>query len=250
MIYISAALTVLFFTVFATLDGASLFPRISGSICGSNAIGASVQAIVNAFKRVFVVSFAPLLGYIQIVGTHENLIFVSVTASVVGGVAVFLCLLARKYLIVYFCQFIVRFSNSGSLIKSMSGNGCDVGTWDDEANAVARNFSVSEAFRSRKNRKVFMLSLWIFTFYSSSIFVLNIIAHSFSDYASVVVQMTGLANAFGTLALAFILDPLLARSFEARDGLDGIILAMLLGRITSLIVAAPSIYLLLGYTLA
>lgn len=240
---------ILTYAAFSTLDAVSMFPRISGSLCGKNAIGSTVQVIVNTFKRIFLVSSAPMLGFIAISGGLADLVFAGVISSITSGILVIVVLRFHPTLVAFFCRYILRFAGSGSLVRSLLPLDENEKKWTIESREQVRSVGLRELFLTKSFRKVMLLSTWIFSFYSASIFILNILASRAAEYASVIVQLTGFANALGTLALAFFLDPILSRSFEKKAQLDGIMNGLLFGRIISHMVVSPSVFLALGWML-
>ena len=91
--------------------------------------------------------------------------------------------------------------------------------------------------------KLFLSALWIYFFFGSVYFLINIAGYTFKDYSTVVLQLTGIINATGTLILAFYLDPLLARIFEReRDRADLALKSVLLAQVVNYGIVSPVVF--------
>lgn len=63
-----AAAVIIFFAFYVLLDCIAVVPRIAGSILGKNSLGYSFSNIASTIKRIFVVAYPPLLGWLSING--------------------------------------------------------------------------------------------------------------------------------------------------------------------------------------
>lgn len=227
------------FGVFVALDAVSLLPRVAGSVCQRNAISISIQGIINTIKRVFVVSFAPVLGFIAISGDINDLILAVLGSYATGVVLVLITHNMRSFFISYFAAVCVEFDETGRLFRSFARSFHKRLAWVEQAQQFSADLHFFTFPSVPKTRRVFFLSLWIFFFYSSSVFAVNIIAELLEEWSTVVLQMTGIFNSLGTLALAFFLEPRLARSYERQADLQGVLGALLLGRFFSVALLGP-----------
>lgn len=91
--------------------------------------------------------------------------------------------------------------------------------------------------------RILALATWVFAFYSASIFSINILGEYFSEYSSIIYQLVGFVNAFGTLVWAFFLDPALSRRFDASRDVLGAYNSLLIASWLANIVFAPLLIL-------
>ena len=91
---------------------------------------------------------------------------------------------------------------------------------------------------------------WIFFFYSASPFLINILGVKFSEYSNIILQLTGLCSALGTLALAFILDPKLSRQYEMQTELHVALNSLFFAHMLNILVMSPlffsALYVIFG----
>jgi len=119
-------IVVALFGLYALLDALALLPRVAGSHLGMNGLGYTFSVMVQTVKRVFVVSYPPLLGWISISG--GELYSTIYWSYFVGVVALLIVFTFRFALIRYFMVLIDDYSMSGSLWaavcseKSKNGN--------------------------------------------------------------------------------------------------------------------------------
>lgn len=233
-------LVIALFSSFVFLDVLSIFPRASGSIVKLNGISYSFQVIVNTFKRIFIVSYPPLIGLIIIYGDLADLIKTVFLSCLFAIIPLFLCIFLRRKILKYFCYFLVSYNKTGWLLRSA----ILVGRKDNSVEEI--NFFdkiLDEKFISLKSKNInlpiLFLASWIYLFYGSSMFVINLIAYRFADFSSVVLQLTGLINALGTFVMAFFLDPKLSRIFEHGVSLSSTINSLLLAHILNICLLTP-----------
>lgn len=231
------------FSAFVFLDVVSIYPRVAGGILGKNAIGYSFQGIVTTIKRIFIVLYPPLLGILAISGSLENLFAVIAFAYCAAIFAVVLCLLIRKPLISYFCSAIDNYAQGSSLTKSFFGAFTDGHKYIDR---VSSHIADAPALRfgAGLDNAIFLFGLWIFFFYGASVFMVNILNFLLPTYSSVILQTTGLVNAMGSLAFAFLLDPRLSRLYEAQQDMMRAANSLAGAHLINLVFLSPAVFVL------
>jgi len=64
----TAILVILLFSLYALWDAMALLPRVAGAHLNQNGLGYTFSMMVRTLKRVFVVSYPLLLGWIALQG--------------------------------------------------------------------------------------------------------------------------------------------------------------------------------------
>ena len=225
-----SVLVVTLFFMYTLLDCISVVPRISGAVLEKNAISYSVTIMINTLKRVFIVSYPPILGWLSI-GSPEVLVPTIFFSYAFAGAAVLIVFLVREKLILYFCSLISTYSESGNLVKSLikAVSGCK-----NYVGVVS-----SDKFYMGVDKSLVYLSSWVYLVYGSSLFVINIVGFVYSDYSAVVYQLVGLVSALGTLVFAFILDPKISRFVEMKTKVVDSHNSLLLGQLISVVLLGP-----------
>lgn len=232
---------VLVFCAFVFLDLCSLSPRLAGSITRKNAIGPTFQVILNTMKRVFIVSYPPLLGVIAIITDGVDVLTQTILASYYASlIPLAMVFFMREKVVAFFCALIVAFDSSGSVFRAAWHAVRHHGEWTSE---VGRHLRSGEKGYANLDIRLMLAASWVYLFYGSSMFIINIFAVKFDQYAEIIYQLVGFFNALGTIALAFILDPRLSRIYERQENL-GITLNSLFGaHLMNLMVLGPLLIL-------
>ncbi|QYX56779.1 hypothetical protein K1T73_17375 [Roseovarius sp. SCSIO 43702] len=240
-VWIFVILVISVFSCSVFLDAVSVLPRVAGSIVGLNAIAYSVQVIVNTIKRVFIVTYPPLVGVIALADDLELLLTAIFLSYAVSIVPLFACILFREKIVYYFCDLLSLYHSDGrlfaSILKARPRPAPDAQTID---NKLFQKRTLSLARRDIAPR-VFFVAAWIFVFYGSSMFLINLIAFRFQDASTVVLQLTGFINACGTVVLAFYLDPMLSRKYEIGENLHETLNSLLLAHVANVALLGPLI---------
>ncbi|MGB0797695.1 MAG: lipid II flippase family protein [Planktomarina sp.] len=231
------------FSAFVFLDVLSVFPRVAGGITGRNGIGYSFQVLVNTVKRVFIVSYPPFLGVLAIQGTLQDLFFVIGCSYGIAGLWCLAAALLQRRFIAYFCSVIDSYGNEASLARSFLRGLTQWRDWQDAVSAELK--AVNTTRLPSIDWQIFSLALWIFFFYGASIFMINILNFLIPQYSSVILQLTGLINALGSIALAFFLDPRLSRLYEKRNNILTALNGLIGAHLCNLFILSPLVFLAL-----
>lgn len=232
-----AAAVIIFFAFYVLLDCIAVVPRIAGSILGKNSLGYSFSNIASTIKRIFVVAYPPLLGWLSINGEDiYSVIYLSYFFSAFGIAAVYF---SRKKLTIFFIDYINRYSSSGNIIKSFFGV------------LVDKESKVHESFSSSKGIDWHLVGIgsWVYFIYGSSLFFVNIIGHHFSNYAPIVYQTIGLINALGTIVFSFVLDPKISRVLDSKGNIVILHNSLLLSQMINVCLLGPVAILTFSFVL-
>lgn len=206
-----------------------MVPRISGSLIDKNAIGYSVSVMVGTIKRVFVVLYPPMLGWLSVhdVESFRLSFFICYFFALI---ALFLVFLLRRRMIIFFVDFIASYNLSHGFFRSMAAAFYGVHKEKVSFGDSAGGVDVGLVF----------LSAWIYFIYGSSLFLVNILGFLYGSYSAIIYQMVGVVSALGTLVFAFVLDPKLARISEAGSGMLVAHNSLLLGQFLSMGFLGPA----------
>jgi hypothetical protein len=225
------------FCLFVLFDVCSISPRIAGSITQRNGVAYSFQIVLNTLKRVFIVIYPPLLGFISILANFQTLvetIFISYYASLTSLAVVFLL---RKQILAFFCALIVTFDEKENMLLATIIAFKRRRNWLEEAQQQLDNGNR----RWPVDTPLMLMAVWVYLFYGSSMFMINILADRFTQYAEIIYQMVGFCNAIGTLALAFFLDPRLSRIYERRANLGVTYNSLVSAHFLNLMILGPAL---------
>lgn len=217
---LSAAVVLLFF-LYALLDALALLPRVAGAILQKNGLGYTFAVMVNTLKRIFVVAYPPLLGWITIEG--GSLYSTIYWSYFFGVLAIIIVTVFKIKIIKFFIQLIGAYANSGSMLKSFFGRPTYVPIHVDDK-ILSNSFVFDKAL-------VFS-SAWVYFVYGSALFFVNLFGAKYQEHSAVIYQLVGFVNALGTLLMSFYLDPKVSRNFDNKSNVmlsnDSIVAGQLL----------------------
>lgn len=197
-------LVIFLFVLYAVLDAIALLPRVAGSILGKNGLGYTFSVMVHTLKRVFVVSYPPLLGWIAL---HGGSLYSTIYAAYFFGVMAVVLVSIFKYPIIrYFMHLIDGYSVGGSVFFSILKHK------SQKHDFVMDKKSVD--FSLKLDKSLVYSSAWVYFVYGSSLFFINIFGAEFQEHSAVIYQLVGIINALGTLLMSFYLDPKISRNFD------------------------------------
>lgn len=231
---------------FVALDIIAIFPRMAGSIIQKNGIAYSFQFMTTTVKRLFVVTYPPLLGIISINGSIDDMfriVLISYGAAILVWVAIFLF---RIRIIAFFCASLEDFGQNGRLPRAIIAGLRYSSNWVDEVNKLFAGTFRIESGHTNIDKSIAVTAVWIFFFYSATPFIINIFGMKYSEYASVILQLTGVSSALGTLVLAFFLDPKLSRIYEDQKDLPFAFRSLIFSHLVNLSLICPLFF----YTLS
>lgn len=229
---------VLLFLTFAFLDAIAQLPKYIGGAMSLGGVAFTVSNIIHTVKRIFVVMYPPVVAIFLLSEDLESL-FVVIYICYLGAALVTLTVyLKKEFTIKIIARQIYAFGGGGSLWRAW--------TWPK-----APDFDIkSEDVGKKVDAKIFLSALWIYFFFGSVFFLINVLGYMFKDYSSVIFQTTGFFNAMGTLILAFYLDPVLARIFERnRERADLALRSVMWAQITNFGIISPAFFFILSLCL-
>ena len=231
---------ILLFLAFAFLDAIAQIPKYVGGSMSLGGVGFTVSNIIHTVKRLFVVSYPPVVALYLLSEELDSLFYIIYICYFGAALLAWTVFLSRRFFQRILARQIHAFGSGGSLWKAW--------TWDEAPEYDAPD--AEDAGKKGINPALFSSALWIYFFFGSVFFLVNILGHYFEDYASVILQLSGVFNAMGTLVLAFYLDPILARVFERERGKAVIALrSVLLAQIANFAVMSPVFFYLLSIAL-
>lgn len=233
MMFVAYIIVVVSFAAYAVFDAVSVQARVAGAIAEKNATGASFEKIVNTFKRTSIFIYPPVLGYMIIRNEYIYLNISVLSALSFGFVVALLCLVLREFVTTYFVGVIERFEGGLSAIAALRPRKIS----SQKLIEIKKNFSKNSI--SKLKWRIVLSATWVYLVYSSSIFLLNYIAILFSEYDVVILQMLGLINGVGTIMLAFIVDPMVARYLDSKVDLDIVGCSIIVSQMLAYCVAIP-----------
>jgi hypothetical protein len=217
------AIVAVCFLVYVLFDCLTLIVRAAGSVQKLNAAGAAFEKIMVTFKRTAMFMYPPILG-IAILANDTRTLFTAILCSFIAGcLMVFVCAWGRSYLLTYCEEVIAAFAAGAGAFKALFiGFTCFRSATRKAEHPKHLYFAFLNAVKD--NKRLFVTAAWVILVYSSSIFIVNALALRFSDSAVILLQTLGLINGLGTLLLAFVVDPIIARYLDKAYKLDELIL--------------------------
>lgn len=217
------------FFMYALLEAVAILPRVAGSFLNSNSLGYTFSIMISTLKRIFIVSYPPLLGYMAI--NRVDVLPVILQSYLAGAIALLLVYSIRSKVILFFLKSIMIYKDGKSIFKSYQAaiKGGDVLICSDV------NFDKSCGF----DYSLVASASWIYFVYGSSLFVINIIGFYYQDNSAIVYQTIGLVNALGTLLMSFFLDPRISKNFDAKTNVNIALNSVLLGQLIALVLVGP-----------
>ncbi|PRX26636.1 Protein of unknown function [Meinhardsimonia xiamenensis] len=239
MSFVFMVLVSIFFSLFVFLDAISHMQRLAGSVAGLNGLGFAFQTMVNTLKRIFVVLFPPTLGFVSVYGSKFDVFASILLAHVAGAVSLVIFFLMRVAVFRFSYYTIKLYSEGGGVFNSIMEARNE---FRGEGPALDLRLSLDKV-----NGKLVTWAVWVFFFYASSGFLVNIAALMWAEYSTVILQLTGVLNAFGTIALAFFLDPQITRIYESKNSAERVFHTLYVAQVINICFVSPIIYLILGF---
>lgn len=218
-----------FFSGYIFFDAMAVLARAAAASASLNAFGAAIEKIMNTLKRLSIFTFPPALGYfvyIQDLNALFNSIFFAYTS---GGVVLLGVLFFRNFFIAYFIGVAMAFDSGSGIFKAFLSRSMYVKT--DHAKLTTSFFEIGLRTLLRDHFGLFLLASWVYFVFGASIFLINLIALRFIEFAPIVLQALGLLNGLGTLVLAFFVDPKVSRFLDKRFKLNEMVLIIILAQL-------------------
>lgn len=230
---------ILLFSLYALLDAIALLPRVAGAILNKNGLGYTFSIMVHTLKRVFVVSYPPLLGWIALQG--EGLYPTIFYSYFFGALTVALVSIFKYPIIHYFIHLIQGYAVGGSVFYAFFKH--RFSSHESMANKKVVDFSF------QLNRTLIYSSSWVYFVYGSALFFINIFGAEFQDHSAVIYQLVGIINALGTVLMSFYLDPKISRNFDQNEHIMESNDSVVAGQLLALVVWGPVSLLLVSLIL-
>jgi hypothetical protein len=235
----TAILVILLFSLYALLDAIALLPRVAGAYLNQNGLGYTFSMMVHTLKRVFVVSYPPLLGWIALQG--ESLYPTIFASYFFGALTVALVSVFKYPIIQYFVHLIQGYSVGGSLFFAVFKHPYTPHECVKGKGPVNFSFAL-------KGSLVYSSS-WVYFIYGSALFFINVFGAKFEDQSAVIYQLVGIINALGTLLMSFYLDPKISRNFDQKENIIQSNDSVVAGQLLALAVLGPVSMLLFSLIL-
>ena len=209
------AFVVACFCGYVFFDAMSVLSRIAASLLNTNAFGSSIEKIMSTLKRLSIFLYPPALGYFLVNGDRESL-FAAIFLSYFAGAVSLILIISFKGM---FLRFFVKVAGSfaqgvgvvGSIIGAFTQPNTDI---DPQILSDIKGHGLTAGLR---HTRLILLGSWVYFVFGASIFVVNIAALNFMDYAPIILQSLGFFNGLGTLVLAFLVDPIVARFLDRQE---------------------------------
>ena len=222
------------FAIFVFLDLASHLPRVCGSALRLNGLGFAFQTMVNTIKRIFLVLIPPSLGLVVFYGEPLDVFIAVFSCHAAASLSFVVAYMSRRVLASALSEAIRFYSEGNSLVGSfvVGVKGPKMGQ-----DVVSLKFTIGSI-----RRDIFIPAVWIFFFYSGSGFLVNLIAMISGEFSVVILQLTGALNAFGTMVLAFFLDPRISRIYEVGEDPQSVYVTLFSAQVVNVLVISPIFY--------
>jgi len=223
-------LIIVLFSAFALLDAVAVVAKYVGGAVSLGGVGYTISNIVHTIKRLFVVSYPPVIAMKLLDDPLESLFTVIYVCYFTAAFIALGVFLKRDTFKRVLARQIHSFGSGGSLWKA----------WEWKTSTDTVTTEASGGSGSYVDLKLFLSALWVYFFFGSVYFLINVAGYTFKDYSTVVLQLTGVINAIGTFILAFYLDPILAKIFEReRDRADLALRSVLWAQVLNFGIVSP-----------
>ncbi|EGQ9853965.1 DUF2837 family protein [Vibrio cholerae] len=209
------------YTCIHSIDLMSTYSRVAGFHINKNSIGYSIQNATAAYTRLFNMAMLPIIGYLIDKGIETyNFLLISIVSFFLSGLSLLIIFFNSKK-IVYF--FICKISKLVGVERKFG------------------EFYYPSYPSFVINKKIFLMSIVIYTIHSIGVLVTFMLATVFSENKVMITQTTGMINATATLLLTLKLDPLLSVKIENNDQYLEAHASVMLARVVSFFIFSPSI---------
>jgi len=236
-----------FFSGYIFFDAMAVMARASASAMGRNAFGAAIEKVMNTLKRTMIFFYPPILGYFILTNDLSSIVLSIVSSYSIASILLTFLIVKRRFFLCYFCAVTTKFSNGASLLKSLASRPGDNCNLELNVGLSSRNewLGIARINDVMKRPQLTILASWLYFIFGASIFAINILALTYSQYAPIILQCLGLVNGLGTVILAFLVDPIVSRYLDASSELDEISLTLLVAQLLACIAIAPVFFLVL-----
>lgn len=216
----------------------SSYSRVSGYFLRKNAIAYSFQNATFSVTRLFYILMMPAVGYLVDleIQAHRYMIMMYAAFFMSGVFSTFVFFHGAR-IIGFYVHLIELYNSGGSLLASIHRS---------FINSKKNNDGISEYLKFTGARgfdgfdsKIALITIFIYTLHASGVFVTFYFALSNFENRVMISQLSGVVNAFGTMALTLKLEPLLSVSIENNTDYDRYFRTVFISRILVFIVFAP-----------
>lgn len=253
MLISAITLSALFYTLSVYLELVASTSRPAGALIAKNSMGYTTHGLISTVKRIFMVLYPPCIGVVATLGNKDDIYFAIYVCFIASFVGLIVSTITRKHVLIYQLRFIYYLSNGAGLLVSAQRSIINTDHDLDEKikfMLIQNNVNISRFLNIKEiDWRICLLCCYVMSFYSISIFAINIIAIHFVSYNSILYQLVGIVNAFGTLIWAFILDPMLSRRFDHCDRVVEVTDSIFAGNWLANLFLAPALTACLIYVL-
>lgn len=212
------------------LEYLSYYARVAGRVAGKPVTGYAIQNATTTVTRFFYLSLMPLLGFMVDKQVPTALYMKMGVGALIAAALLSLAARAMRYRWIHLlANFILRRSAQPTITLA----------------DVHASLDVPSTMRLGR---IAVLAAAVFLCYSLGVLLSYFFALVFHDYRSTISQLSGLINGAATVLLTFVLEPRVARIVDDHATADvyHAVQAMLTGRIVSVGLIAPALFLLIS----
>lgn len=232
------------FAWYALFECLTLLVRAAAAELHQNAAGGAYEKIMSTFKRLAMFMYPPLLGFIILKQNTSALLAAILLSFSVAAIVVIFCIAYRMALL-GLCRNVLHEFRKGTSAGASLLQGMWQGAPDVVVAARSRRMIITACGAAKRDPQLFFAATWVSLVYSSAIFFMNLLAMKFADSAVILLQMLGLVNGLGTILLAFVVDPLIARYLDKATRLDTLVVNVLTAQLCVYICLAPLLFICL-----
>lgn len=205
----------------------SFTARLAGLREKKTSLAYGLQNAIFMLTRFFMMALLPILGLLVDTGIDKDIYLYMIMCALLGaGVASFFIYLIKERVIWVFVKIINNIALGKNIFREFFlffyylFESC--------------NIKNSKKFSLILNKSIFFGSAIVFCIYSLSVFVVFYMALFFSDYRTMISQLSGVTNAFATVLLTFVIEPKIAKSIDLNESIiesENMMLSLILGRV-------------------
>lgn len=231
------------FSCIHVIEVLSFMARIAGVSENKKSLAYSLQNAIFMLTRFFMMALLPVLGLLIDKGINKSSYLIMVLCSLIGASAFsYIVFMFRAQVVSAFSLIINNIIKGRSIFKEIILF----------PYYFIINFKKNNQKKDRVlvNKSIFYSSAFVFCIYSLSVFMVFYLALYFSDYRTMISQLSGVTNAFATVLLTFIIEPKISKSIDLNENIKDskdMIFSLVLGRILgvgiiSLIIVSVAYY--------
>ncbi|MCX0331013.1 lipid II flippase Amj family protein [Acinetobacter radioresistens] len=230
------------FSAIHFLEFSSFYSRIAGIKTNYKLVSYSIQQTTFVLTRFFFIFLMPLIGFIVDKKIQQNIYIYMVLSSIFGAsVSYIIAYVLKGKIIDFFSKVILEFNNKGYIISFYIGFKYFLKHLFDFKNS---NFKFDKKIL---NYKIIILSSFIFCCYSIAVFLSFYFALLYYDYRSTISQLSGIINAFATVALTLYIEPKISKAIDNNSiNAENDIYSLLIGRFIGVSIISPVVVIIIA----